>query len=149
MTMLNPPAESLAHRSLQQSTLFQQAGLGQAAMADPRVAAAALFSQRSLNPYDGGSSSIPHGGFHGLQGLNPIPGGSGGMLGLSSIMAERNRAATSQAYLRMLQDEATNATAAPTAAAASQFRSGLQMGYTGLPRQPDETWPGLPSGRRF
>jgi hypothetical protein len=143
MTMLNPSAESLAHRSLEHSTLFQQAGLGQAAVADPRAAAAALFTQRSLNPFGGGSSSIPPGGFLGLQGLNPLPGGSGGMLDLSSIMAERNRAAVSQTYLRMLQDEATNA------AAASQFRSAVQMRFTGLPRQPDESGRGLPNGRRF
>jgi hypothetical protein len=45
----------------------------------------------------------------------------------------------SQAYLRMLQDEARNATASTTAAAASQFHSGLQMGFTGLPMQPDES----------
>jgi hypothetical protein len=101
-----------------------------------------------LNPFGGGSSSIPPGGFLGLQGLNPIPGGSGGMLDLTSIMAERNRAAMSQTYLRMLQDEATNAAAA-AAAAASQYRSGVQMGFTGLPRQPDESGRGPSSGRRF
>jgi hypothetical protein len=145
MTMLNPPAESLAHRSLEHSTLFPYAGLGQAAVADPRATAAGLFTQRSLNlnPFGGVSSSIPPGGFLGLQGLNPLPVGSGGMLDLSSIMAERNRAAMSQDYLRMLQDEAANA------AAASQLRSAVQMRFAGLPRQPDESGWGLPNGRRF
>jgi hypothetical protein len=146
--MLNPSAESLAQRSLEHSALFQQAGLEQAAVADSRAAAAALFTQRSLNHFGGGSSSTLPGGYLGLQGLSSIPGSSGGMLDLSSIMAERNtaernRAAMSQTYLRMLQEEATNA------AAASQFRSGLQMGYTGLPRQPDESGSGLPNCRRF
>jgi hypothetical protein len=143
MTMHNPSAESLTHRSLEQSTLFQQAGLGQAPVTDSRAAAAALFTQRSLNPFGGGSSSTPPGGFLGLQGLNSIPSSSGGMLDLSSIMAERNRAAMGQTYLRMLQDEATNA------AAASQFRSGGQMRFTGLPRQPDESGRQLPNGHRF
>jgi hypothetical protein len=141
--MLNPSAESLVHRPLEHSMLFQQAGLGQAAVADPRAAAAALFSQPSLNPFGGGSSSTPPGGFLGLQGLTPIPGSSGGMLDHSSIMAERNRAAMRQIYLRMLQDEVTNA------ATDSQSRNGLQLRSTGLPRQPDESWPGLPNGRRF
>jgi hypothetical protein len=145
--MHNPPAAPLTHRSLEHSTLFQQAGLGQAAVTDSRAAAAALFTQRSLNPFGGGSSSAPPGGFLGLQGLssipgNSIPGNSGGVLDLSSIMAERNRAAMSQTYLRMLQDEATNA------AAASQFRSGVQMRFPGLPRQPDESGRG-PNGHRF
>jgi hypothetical protein len=145
MTMLNPPAESLAHRSLEHSALFQQSGLGQTSVADPRAAAAALFTQRSfnLNPFGGASSSVSPGGFLGLQGLNALPGGSGGMHDFSSIMAERNRAAVSQDYLRMLQDEATNA------AAASQFRSAVQMRFAGLPRHPDESGRGLPNGRRY
>jgi hypothetical protein len=134
--------------SFENSTLFQQAGLGQAAVADPRAAASALFTQRSLNTFGGGSSSIPPGVLLGLQDLNPVPGGSEGMLDLTSIMAERNRAALSQTYLRMLHDKATNA-AATAAAAASQYRSGVQMGFTGLPRPPDESGRGPPSGRRF
>jgi hypothetical protein len=140
MTMLNPSAESLAQRALEHSMF---AGLGQTAVADPRVAAAALFTERSLNLFGGGSSSIPPGGFLGLQGLNPIPGGSGGMLDLSSIMAERNRADMRQTYLRMLQDEAANA------AAASQFYSGVPRGFIGLPRQPHESGRGLPHSHRF
>jgi hypothetical protein len=149
MRMLNPSAGSISHRSFGNSTLFQQGGLGQAAVADPRAAASALFTQRSLNPFGGGSSSIQPGGFLGLQGLNQIPGGSGGMPDLSAIMAERNRAAMSQTYLRILQDEATNAAAAAAAAAASQYRGGVQMGFNGLPRQPDESGRGPPNGRRF
>jgi hypothetical protein len=143
MTRINPSAEPLVHRPLEHSMLFHQAVLGQAAVADPRAAAAELFTQRSLNPFGGVSSSTPPGGFLGLQGMNPISGSSGGMLDLSSIMAERNRAAMSQIYLRMLQDEATNA------ATDSQSRSGVQLRSTGLPRQLDESWPGLPNGRRF
>jgi hypothetical protein len=144
MTLLNPSAEILAHRSLEHSTLFQQAGLGHAAVADSR-AATALFTQHSLNPFDTGLASIPPGNFLGLQGLGSIPGSSGGMLDLS---VERNRAAISQTYLRMLQDEAANA-AATTVAAALNFRSGVPMGFTGLPRQPDESGRGMPDGRRF
>jgi hypothetical protein len=130
---------------------LQHAGLGQTAVIDPtRAASEALFTQRSLNPFGGGSSSIPPGEFLGLQGLNPIPGGSGGMLDLSSMSADRNRAARSQSHLllMLLQDEAANAAAA-AAAAASQFRIGEQMGFTGLPRQPDESGRGLPNNRRF
>lgn len=141
MTMHNPSVESLTNRALERSTLYQQAGLGQAA--DSRAAAASLFTQRSLNPYGGGSSSILPGGFLGLQGLSSIPGSSGEMLDLSSIMAERNRAAMTQTYLRMLQDEATNA------AAALQFRNGGHTRFNGLPRQPDESGRGLPNGHRF
>jgi hypothetical protein len=62
MTMFNPPVESLAHRSLEHSPLFQQAGLGQAAIADPRVATAALFTQRSLNPL-----TVAHRQYHRLN----------------------------------------------------------------------------------
>jgi hypothetical protein len=146
MTMLNPSAESLAHISLEHSTSFQQAGLGLAAMRDSGAAAAALFTHRSLNPF-GSGSSIPPGEFPRLQGLNPIHGGLGGMLILSSIMVERNRTAMSQTNLRILQDEATTAAAAP--AAASQFHSGGQMRFIGLSRQPDKPVRGLPSGHRL
>jgi hypothetical protein len=138
MTMCNPSTESLTHRALEHSTLFQQGGLGQATMADSGAAAAALLGQRSLTPFGVGSASAPPGGFLGLQGLGSIP-----ELLLSSIMAERNRAAMGQTYLPLLQDEAANA------AAASQFRSGVQMGFTGLPRQLEKSGPGLPNGRRF
>jgi hypothetical protein len=141
MTMLNPSAESLAHRSLDHSALLQHAGLGQAAVADPRAAAAALLTQRSLNPFGGGSLSVPPGELIGHQSLNPIPGGSGGMLDLSSLTSDRN-------LLMLLQDEATNAAAA-NAIAASQFRSREQMRFTDLPRQPDEPGRGPPNGRRF
>jgi hypothetical protein len=51
---MQPSAESLTHRSLEHSALFQQAGLGQASVTDSRAAAAALFTQRSLNPFGGG-----------------------------------------------------------------------------------------------
>ena len=149
----NPSAESFAHRSLEHSTLFQQVQqvrLGQAAMADSGAAVAALRTQRSLNPFGVGSSSAPPGNFLSFQGLNSIPGSSGGMLDLSSILEERNRAAMGQTYLRMLRDQSANAaTAATTAAAALQFRSGVPMGFTGLPRQPDESGRGLPNGHRF
>jgi hypothetical protein len=132
------------------NTLLQQAGLGQAAVTDQRAAATALFTQQSLNPFGGGSSSIPPGQFLGLQGLNPIPGGSGEVLDVSSITADRYRAAQSQSHLllMLLQDQATNAAAA-AATAASQFRTGEQMRFTGLPRQPDESGRGQPNGRRF
>jgi hypothetical protein len=125
MTRLNPSAESLRNRSLEHNTLFQEGGLGQAAMADSGAAATALLTQRSLNLFGVGSSSAPPGGFLGLQGSGSIPGNSGGMIDLSPILAERNRAAIS---LPMLQDEAANA------AAALRFRSGVPMGFTGLPR---------------
>jgi hypothetical protein len=44
MTILSVSAEFLVHRQLEHSTSFQQAGFGQDAMADPRIAAAALFT---------------------------------------------------------------------------------------------------------
>jgi hypothetical protein len=149
MTMLHPSAESLAHGSLEHGALLQHAGLGQATVANPRPAAAALLTQRSLNSFSGGSLSVPPGDFFGLQRLNPIPGGSGGMLDLSSMTADRNRAARSQSHLLMLlQDQARNAAAA-AAVAASQFRTGEQMRFTDLPRQPDDSGWGPPNGRRF
>jgi hypothetical protein len=92
MTMCNPSAESLTHRSLEHSTLFQQAGLGQAAMADSGATAAALLTQRSLNPFGVDSSSALPGGFLGLQGLGAMAGNSELLLNLSSILAERNGA---------------------------------------------------------
>jgi hypothetical protein len=145
LPMLHSSGESLARRSLEQSTLYQQTALGQTTMRDPRAAAAALLSQQSLNRFGGGSSSMPPRRFLGLQGSNTVPGGSGARLDLSAAMlVDRNRAAINQTYLRLLQDKAT------AAAVASRLRNTGQKGILGgMPRQTDEPGRGLPDGRRY